>query len=153
MTEKPAGPTSPKSVGTSSSCLEPTGTPRAELPAVLRNTGRDTQWIGDGELWVEVSWTRRDAAARRPDGGFGFKFATVTIVDGRLSRRAGAPVIEVRSLEGTEEGSGSFGGYATSGSGALRHWWPTGIEIPASGCWVVTEKSAGSVVRFHVRVP
>lgn len=120
------------------------------LPEVLRGT--DGLWIGEDGLWVEVSWVSDDPAEWRRAGEYGFKYATVTLVNGHLSSPPGQPRIEVRRLDGPRQGAGGFGGYA-SASGALPHWWPTVIELPTGGCWVVTEKSTGTAVSFHVQVP
>lgn len=54
----PSGPTSASgqnASGSSASCREPTATTQDKLPKVLRKTGPDSEWIGAGGLWVEVS--------------------------------------------------------------------------------------------------
>lgn len=150
-----SGPTSTSGQNTSqssASCREPTATPQDSLPEVFRKTGPDNEWIGEGGLWVEVSWIKTDAADWKVDSGYAFKYATATLADGRLSSRPGQPAIAAQRLHGSGEGAGGFGGYA-SASGTLPHWWPTVLKLPTDGCWVITEKSGETVVSFQVQLP
>lgn len=151
----PSGHTSasgPNASSQSSSCREPTATPQDQLPEVLRKAGPGHEWIGEHGLWVEVSWINSNAADWKVNSGYSFKYATVTLVDGQLSARPGEPTIGAHRLHGSAQGAGSFGGYA-SASGTLPHWWPTGLDLPSGGCWVVTEESGGTAVSFQVQLP
>lgn len=154
-TATPSGPTSASAqnaLGSSASCREPTGTPQDKLPKVLRKTGPGNEWIGEGGLWVNVSWINTNPADWKVDSGYAFKYPTVTLVDGRLSSRPGQPTLGAYRFHGSGEGTGGFGGCA-SATGTLPHWWPTGLQLPTGGCWVVTEKSGGTAVDFQVQLP
>lgn len=133
-------------------CQEPTPSPHDRLPKILRKSLPNNNWIGHDGLWVEVSWISTSPSDWKVDSGYAFKYATATLVDGRLSAGAGQPTLEVHRVDGSRGGTGGFGGYATA-SGALRHWWPTRLRVPTGGCWVVTEESGGTAVSFQVELP
>lgn len=152
MPSEPTSAPGQNASGSSATCHEPTATPQDELPEVLRKAGPGSEWIGEDGLWVEVSWINSNAADWKVDSGYAVKYATVTLVDGRPSARPGQPTIGAHRLHGSVEGAGGFGGYA-SASGTLPHWWPTGLQLPTGGCWVVTEKSGGTAVSFQVQLP
>jgi len=42
-----------------------------------------------------------------------------------------------------------FGGYGNTGT---LQFWPTGIDFPKPGCWLVTSSLRCTVVRFVVKV-
>lgn len=155
-TATPNGPTASLSgqnaSGSPASCREPTATTQDKLPEVLRKTWPGSEWIGEDGLWVEVSWINTEAADSKVDSGYRFKYATVMLVDGRLSSRPGRPTIGAHRVHGSVKGAGGFGGYA-SASGTLPHWWPTGLRLPTGGCWMVTENSGGTSVGFQVQLP
>ncbi|MQA84802.1 MAG: hypothetical protein GEV03_09310 [Streptosporangiales bacterium] len=125
----------------------------ARLPPVLARSGDDV-WYGEGGLWVGLSWVGAPGAAApvRPDGG-GLKYPSVTLRDGRHTEALGPPTVRARRLDAPGTARVSFGGYADGGIDSIpRYWWPTGIDFPDSGCWLVTEALGDDVVRFVVRV-
>ncbi|PRX44925.1 hypothetical protein B0I33_11023 [Prauserella shujinwangii] len=74
------------------------------------------------------------------------KYPWVTLRNGAFTSAYGPPSVRARRLDGPGEAEGTHGGFATD-TGGLR-FWPSGIEFPARGCWLVTGRLRGTVVRF-----
>jgi hypothetical protein len=68
-----------------------------------------------------------------------------------MTDRKGAPKVSAERLDGSGPVRGSTGGFA-SANGTM-HWWPTVVEFPDPGCWMVTESLGSTTVSFVLRVP
>lgn len=129
------------------SCASPGRVRFAHLPRALRApelTGE--RWFGAHNLWV---------AAPPVENSTRVKFGSVTLDDrGRFSDAAGPPTVVAERVDGSGSAEGGFGGYASADVGAesLFHFWPTGIDFPSAGCWLITETFQDTTLRFLMRV-
>jgi hypothetical protein len=101
-----------------------------------------TGFIGDSALWVAIgSDTGTVEGLPEPDGRLGLKLPTYRLVTGRLS-------ITARRLDGPK---GAVSASVPDGYGT-RGFQAAGIEIPAAGCWAVTETVGSDELSFVFRV-
>lgn len=148
----------PRRPPASESCPVTAPTEAGHVPPVLtrlREGGQDHGgWYGKRRLWVNVWWAPVSRVPKGRSGGYPIKWGTFTLFDGKFTSRFGPPTVRAERLDGPGTVRGSTGGYAhaSDASGSTHEFWPTGIEFPSRGCWMITESVGGTVVRFVVRV-
>lgn len=118
------------------------------VPPVVARAGGD--WYGKDDLWVSLWFARPDPANFAHQGGsYSLKYGSVTLDNGRLTSRFGPPAVHATRLDGPGTAKVGFGGYGYTSS---LQFWPTGIDFPEPGCWLVTSSLRKTIVRFVVRV-
>jgi hypothetical protein len=120
--------------------VDPSTVPRLLDPEADGDVG----WYGADDLWVRLPSARALG-----------KFPTVTMEDGEFTDDYGRPAVRAIRLDGPGRADISFGGYATEVTRLPREplqWWPTSVEVPAPGCWMVTVEFRSSTIRAVLRV-
>jgi hypothetical protein len=118
------------------------------VPPVVAHAGGD--WYGKDDLWVSLWFARPDPANfAHQDGSYRLKYGSVTLDNGRLTSRFGPPAVQATRLDGPGTAKVGFGGYGYTSS---LQFWPTGIDFPEPGCWLVTSSLRKTIVRFVVKV-
>lgn len=112
---------------------------------MLRRAG-ESAWYGEGDLWVSLPGS---PVTRGQEGSYPTKYGSFTLHEGGFTARHGPPETHARRLDGAGTVEAGFGGYAHT---VDARFWPTGIEFPAPGCWVVTAALDDTKIRFVVRV-
>lgn len=132
------------------SCAAPGRVRFANLPRALQvPEQKGWQWFGAQNLWVDPPPVSNVENSTR------VKFGSVTLDDhGRLSDAAGPPTVVAERVDGSGSVEGSVGGYASVDVGAesLFFFWPTVIDFPSAGCWLITETFQDTTLRFLMRV-
>lgn len=129
------------------SCIGPARTKWADLPKVLRES-ESRPLIGARKLWVNPPSLARSTGLR-------VKYGSVTLDDkGKATDDAGPPKVTAKRVDGAGAGTGSVGGYATEAVDAdtTRSFWPTTVDFSTPGCWLITESSGPTTLRFLMRV-
>jgi hypothetical protein len=120
----------------------------AAIPPVLARAGGD--WYGTDDLWVSLWFARPDPANfAHQDGSYRLKYGSVTLDNGRLTSRFGPPAVRATRIDGSADAKVGFGGYGYTDT---LQFWPTGIDFPEPGCWLVTSSLRKTIVRFVVKV-
>jgi hypothetical protein len=118
------------------------------VPPVVARAGGD--WYGKDDLWVSLWFARPDPANfAHQDGSYRLKYGSVTLDNGKLTSRFGPPAVHATRLDRPGTAKVGFGGYGYTSS---LQFWPTGIDFPEPGCWLVTSSLRKTVVRFVVKV-
>ena len=129
------------------SCAGPARTKRADLPKDVRES-KTRPSIGARNLWIEPPSYVRSTGLR-------VKYGSMTVDDkGTATDDAGPPKVTAERVDGTGTGKGSVGSYATETIDAdtTHSFWPTTVDFPAPGCWLITESSGRTTLRFLMRV-
>ncbi|MEK8146253.1 hypothetical protein NKH18_48500 [Streptomyces sp. M10(2022)] len=111
------------------------------------------QWHGAADLWVRIPTLGSTA---RSAEGYRAKYVSVTLDEqGKVTDRKGPPTVSAERVDGSGTARGSTGGYASAekDNGRRIRWWPTTIDFPDGGCWLVTEVLGSTTVRVLLRVP
>jgi hypothetical protein len=127
--------------------------PAASVPHVLR-TLPVSGWYGKGGLWMNMG-ASGDSVSIPPleSGVYRLKYASFTLDSrGRPTSRTGPPTLDASRLDGPGTARGSTGGYALGEAGSDNEFWPTTINFPARGCWLLTEALRATTIRFIIRV-
>lgn len=127
------------------SCPVTTPTSPEEVPQVLRRASTSA-WYGEDDLWVSLPSLPVTSGR---DGTYPIKYGSFTLRNGDFTPRYGPPDTQARRLDGRATVDAGFGGYAYTEE---ARFWPTGIEFPSPGCWVMTASLKDTEVRFIVRV-
>ncbi len=133
------------------SCAGPQRVESTDLPEVLRdapeNGGQHPRWLGSRDLWINAPSVVTSTAHR-------VKFGSVTLDAGdRPTDAAGPPEVMAERVDGTGRVRGGTGGYAHHGDDAVpESFWPTVIDFPGPGCWLVTAASSETTLRLLMLV-
>lgn len=136
------------------SCPTVAGLPASSVPASLHAAGAPDQWFGADGLWV--SGPSVGLVPGEVEGRHRLKYGSFTLDrEDAMTDAFGAPEVEAERVDGPGRGASEVGGFASaaSGTGEPLRFWPTTVEFPSSGCWLVTERSHSTVLRFLIRVP
>lgn len=149
-----AAPTLPPSGTVSAGACQVTAPmPSDQVPETLRRTQPGQHWYGSGALWIGLP---PPAATVRGSGESSrVKYPSATLdAHGAMAPGAGAPHVSARLVGGSSVATSGTGGYATAftSAGQRISWWPTVIDVPRPGCWMVTETLGDTVVRFVMSV-
>jgi hypothetical protein len=118
------------------------------VPPVVARAGGD--WYGKDDLWVSLWFARPDPANfAHQDGFYSLKYGSVTLDNGRFTSRFGPPAVHATRLDRPGTAKVGFGSYGYTSS---LQFWPTGIDFPEPGCWLVASSLRKTIVRFVVRV-
>lgn len=129
------------------SCAGPARVKAADAPKALK-VSVPSHWIGAGNLWIEPPSLVRST-------GLGVKYGSVTLdARGRSTDAAGPPQVTAERVDGTGTAKGATGGFAREapGSDSPGSFWPTTLSFSAPGCWLVSETSGRTTLRFLMRV-
>ena len=144
------------------SCPPPAPVSAGSVPRSLRPSYPGNRWYGSRGLWIVWPGMERQFLTGRKPGGYGLKWGSVTLDSrGRVPSwpnggmlAPGPPRLEARRVDGPGSAQGSIGGYATAGAGRYRlSFWPTVIDFPTRGCWLLTETLRATTIRFLEQVP
>jgi hypothetical protein len=134
---------------TAASCPATVPIDPATVPPVIARGGGD--WYGKDDLWVSLWFARPDPANfTHQDGTYRLKYGSVTLDNGKLTSRFGPPAVHATRLDGSGAAKVGFGGYGYTDS---LQFWPTGIDFPEPGRWLVTSSLRKTIVRFVVKIP
>ncbi|MFI6344391.1 hypothetical protein [Streptomyces sp. NPDC050560] len=139
-----ASPSGGSLAAADASCPAADDVPAGSLPRSLRAPGVPAHWFGSGGLWVNTP--SGPSVVGSGAGAYRVKYASVTVDSrGGMADTAGPPEVAAERVDGAGRGRGSVGGYATAtvGDGTVYRFWPTGIELPDAGCWLITESTPG----------
>lgn len=132
------------------SCAAPGRVKFADLPQVLRAVVKGQQswrWFGARNIWVSAPPVSNIPNSLR------VKFGSVTLdEDGEFSDSAGPPTVTAQQVDGSGTVEGHFGGYASIGAKPTFYFWPTTIDFPTPGCWLITETFQDTTLRFLMSV-
>lgn len=125
---------------------------QAGVPEGILNSF-DGPTFGQENLWVNAWWAEEPTLefVRENDR---IKYPSFTTVEGQVTDELGPPLIQVQQLDGTGEGTGTTGGYATEidDSGKTLNWWPTVIDFSGPGCWEVTQTVGQTSITYVVEI-
>lgn len=108
-------------------------------------------WYGTGNLWVSMAPSGDSFPLfRLGSGAYRLKYASFTLNSrGQSTSRMGPPALRAQRVDGPGTARGSTGGYASGGSNGF---WPTTINFPTRGCWLLAETLRATTIRFIIRV-
>ncbi len=114
-----------------------------DLPEAVQRMGGD--WFGRDDLWVNIPRTI-------PEGGT--KFGTVTLDDhGDYTDEKGTPSLTAQRVGGTETATATLrpSNYSSEAvRGHTVYFWPTVLELPRGGTWLVTQTLGDTRLQYCV---